>query len=118
MREKAVDPRRWAPRYVRRLVKTWLGGVGLALVPVSYGVYCLCSGHARLRGLELHGSAAVALAIAYIAVGALMHVHWFWGSWPRLNLLRTILKGVALIVFVTSLGFAIYWILAPGPFTR
>ena len=51
----------------------WLLGIGFALVPLGYGMHCLTSGHARFFGehgsyLELDGSAAVALAIAYIAI--------------------------------------------------
>src|SRR5205809_7377596 len=54
-------------------VKMWLLGVGLAAIPLGYGIQCLQTGHARFFGrrgshLDLDGSAAVALAIAYIAV--------------------------------------------------
>ena len=66
------------------LVKMWLLGLGLALIPFGYGVRCLLAGQTRFFGqrgshLDLDGSSAVALAIAYIAVGVFIHVHWFWG---------------------------------------
>jgi hypothetical protein len=98
----------------------WVGGVGLGLGLVTYGVYGLISGHTILPGwrgwphLDVHGSAAVALAIAYIALGVLAHVHWFWGSYPRLTLLCDVTKITALLVFLGSFGFGIYRILAAG----
>jgi hypothetical protein len=112
-----ADGSRLAPRDVRQLVTAWLGGVGLALVLVSYGVYSLISGHAILPGyvgdvpgpdLDVYGPAAIALAVAYIALGVLMHLHWFWGSQPRLHLVRAVVECLALAVFIAALGFGIY----------
>ena len=120
----ATGQPRLAPREVRSVLTKWLGGVGLALVPVAYGAYCLVSGHTILPGdtgpmgggvdLDVYGSAAVALAIAYIALGVLGHVHWFWGSYPRLSLPCAVLKVVVLLLFLGTLGFAICRILTSG----
>ena len=107
------------PTYIARrsLSRCGFGGVGLALVPVSYGVYSLISGHAILPGyvgdvpgpdLDVYGPAANALAVAYIALGVLMHLHWFWGSHPRLHLVREVMECLALAVFIAALGFGIY----------
>ena len=94
----------------------WLLGVGLALLPLGYGVRCLFTGHARFFGrrashLDLDGSAAVALAIAYIAVGVFIHAHWFWGLHPRLALLSQLLKILAVLVFLGSFGYTIFMVL-------
>lgn len=94
-------------------VKMWLLGVGFALIPVWYGVYCLLTGHARLFGdnaspLELNGSAATALAVSYIAVGGFIHAHWFWGLQPRFERLSYMLKVVTVLVFLGSFGYTIY----------
>src|SRR5580765_8204011 len=93
-------------------VKMWLSGVGLALIPLGYGVRCLFTGHARFFGrgahLNLGGSAAHALAIAYIAVGVFMHAHWFWGLHPRLEPSSYLLKGLALLVFLGSFGYTMF----------
>ena len=94
----------------------WLFGVGLALVPIGYGVRCLQSGHARFfasRGshLDLDGSAAVALAIAYIAVGVFIHAHWFWGLHPKLEVLSPFLKILAVLVFLGGFGYTLYKII-------
>lgn len=90
----------------------WLLGMGLALLPFGYGVYCLFTGRAVLIGrgnqLELTGSTAVALAIAYMAGGLFIHAHWFWGLHPRLAPFSPILKAVAALIFLGGLGFTIY----------
>ena len=122
--ETATGQQGLAPREVRRLLTMWLAGVGLALIPVAYGAYCLVSGHTILPGdtgpmgggpdLNVYGPAAVALAIAYIALGVLGHLHWFWGSYPRLSFPCAVLKVVILLVFVGTLSFAICRILTSG----
>ena len=93
-------------------LKMWLLGVGLALIPVAYGVHCLRTGHALLFGqnqdLDVTGSGAVAFAIAYIAVGIFIHAHWFWGLHPKFELVSYILKFLAVILFLASFGYGIY----------
>ncbi len=93
--------------------KMWFLGVGLALVPCVYGVKCLVTGEARLWGnnnseIDLNGSAAVALAIAYIAVGAFIHFHWFWGLHSRLLRFSQLLKTVAVLAFLGGIGYMFY----------
>jgi hypothetical protein len=90
----------------------WIGGIGVALIPVGYGVYCLYTGHAyvprsRLPVLDLQGWEAVVLAISYIAAGALLHFKFFWGRHPRLHSWSPRLKKVALLVFMCGIGYAL-----------
>ena len=85
----------------------WIGGIGVALVPLVYGVYCLYAGHAyflrRHRGLvELQESDAVVMGIAYIGLGAFVHFRYFWGRHPRLRTRNGILGAVALSIFVVG----------------
>lgn len=94
-------------------VKMWLLGVGLALVPAGYGIHCFLEGHACLFGdnnsnLDLFGSAARAMSIAYMSVGAFIHAHWFWGLQPRFGLVSYLLKLLAVTVFLGSLGYTVY----------
>jgi hypothetical protein len=94
----------------------WLLGVGLALIPICYGIRCWQTGHATFFGsrgsrLDLTGSSAVAMAIAYIAVGVFIHAHWFWGLHPKLEPLSPILKVVAALAFLGGLGYTAYRIL-------
>lgn len=48
------------------------------------------------------------LAIAYIAVGAYIHAHWFWGLHPKGEGLSYLLKLLAVLLFLGSFGYAIY----------
>ncbi len=95
----------------------WVVGVGVALIPIYCGIRSLLTGHATLFGrhgsrLELTGSAAVAMAIAYLAVGAFIHAHWFWGLHPKLARFSPMLKALAVLVFLGGLGYAGYSVLA------
>ena len=90
----------------------WIGGIGVALIPVGYGVYCLYTGHAyfpRRRGpvLDLQGWEAVVLAVAYIAFGAFLHFQFFWGRHPRLSPWSLRLKKAALLVGGCGIGYAL-----------
>jgi hypothetical protein len=94
-------------------LKMWVLGVGLALLPIGYGASCLVNGQARLWGsndseLDLDGSAAVGLAIAYVAVGAFIHFHWFWGLHLRLLRFSPLLKTVAVLAFLGGIGYMFY----------
>jgi len=98
-------------------IKMWLVGVGVALIPLWYGLQCVLTEHARLWGehgtnLDVNGSTAVALGIAYMAVGAFIHFHWFWGLNRRLEPFSGILKLLTVLVFLGSFGYAMYKILA------
>jgi len=98
-------------------IKMWLLGFFSVPIPLAYGVHCLITGHARFFGrrgshLDLHGTAAVSLAIAYMAVGLFMHAHWFWGLHPRLFRFSPVLKVFALLIFIGSFGYAMFRIFA------
>jgi hypothetical protein len=98
-------------------VQMWLLGFGLALVPICYGIHCLHTGYTTFFGsrgshLDLTGSSAVAMAIAYIAVGVFIHAHWFWGLHPKLEPFSPILKVLAVLVFLGALGYTSYRIIA------
>jgi hypothetical protein len=112
---KAADNLSHAPSGGR--FKMWFLGVGFALIPICYAIRCLQTGHTTLWGrrgtnLDLTGSSALAMAIAYIAIGVFIHAHWFWGLHPKLEPLSPILKVLAVLVFLGSLGYAGYKILA------
>ena len=90
----------------------WIGGIGVALIPVGYGVYCLYTGHAyfpRRHGpvLDLQGLEAVVLAVAYIAAGAFLHFQCFWRRHPRLRSWSPRLKRGALLVASCGIGYAL-----------
>lgn len=96
-------------------LKMWLCGVGLASLPIGYGIRCWSTGHAVLPGkgmeLDTYGPTATALAIAYIAIGAFLHFHYFWGLHDRLHGFSPVLKILAVLVFLGAFGRATLLIL-------
>ena len=63
-------------------VKMWLAGVGLALFPIVYGGHCLFIYGRRSYNLDLEGSAALALAIAYMRGRRIHSLPFFLGIAP------------------------------------
>jgi len=98
--------------------KQWLAG---ALVPVAiciYGMVCLDRGYTTLPGsggqsMALHGAEGVALACSYLAFGAFLHFHYFWGLHDKLYRFSQGLKVTALLLalplFLYALGKTIFW---------
>jgi hypothetical protein len=95
------------------VAKMWLLGGLLPLIPSGYGIQCLSLGHARLFELDATGGLATAIATAFIAAGAFLHFHWFWGLHSRLLQWSPLLKVAAALVMLGALGFAIYRQLIP-----
>ncbi len=88
----------------------WIGGIGVALIPTVYGLYCLYCGHSHFlrkrHGLiTLEGWEAAVLATSYIALGAYLHFAWFWGRHPRLRSWGPRLGLAAMAVFLAGLVF-------------
>ena len=97
-------------------VKMWIMGIGVAIIPIIYGINCLISGHTYFpgrgsTGINLTGTAAQSLAIAYIAVGIFIHFHYFWGLHPRLYCFSQLLKMLALLCFLGSFFYSIFLII-------
>ena len=93
-------------------VKQWLSGVGLAGLAIVYGSICLYRGHTMLFGErgsdDVGGVAGFWLAIAYMAAGAFLHFHYFWGLSERLWRFSQLAKFLTLLVFLPSLLYAFY----------
>lgn len=90
----------------------WIVGGLVAGVPMVYGMVCLRRGHTTLfgrrGGADLTGEAGLWLAVAYIALGAFVHFHYWWGLSPRLSPFSYAGKLVSLLVFVPSFFYAVY----------
>jgi hypothetical protein len=68
----------------------WRNGVVLAALPALYGLYFVVAGHVLHRGrggggFELIGLKARAYGLIFVAIGALLHVHFYWKSHPALR---------------------------------
>lgn len=98
-------------------VKQWLAGVLLAAVPFIYGIVCIHRGHTALFGrglnnLDVPGVAGFWLAIAYMALGAFIHFHYFWGLSTRLWQFSQAGKVLAALVFVPTFIYALFRIVS------
>jgi hypothetical protein len=92
--------------------KQWLAGVVVAAVPIVYGIVCIQSGSTTLFGsrasAKFTSEAGFRLAVAYVAAGAFLHFHYFWGLSERLWPFSQITKILSLLVFLPSLFYALY----------
>ena len=94
-------------------VSRWCGGVLSALIPVVLGLMAIVTQHAYfvngrpLRITEHFGAEAIALGIACLGVGLLMHAHYFWSGSQRFYILSEILKPIALLTIIGSFGYFI-----------
>lgn len=93
-------------------IKAWLLGIGLALLPIGYGISCIVAGHSTFFGnrgarFEFYGTGATVLAMGYIALGVFFHAHWFWGLHPKLERYSQALKILAAVVFLGSLCYTV-----------
>ena len=94
-------------------LKMWLAGAFLPLVPFIYGLMCILKQQAtfwstRLSKLEAVGSEAIALGIAYAAVGTFLHFHYFLGLHPTLLRYMSTGKLISVVVCMGSFGYFMY----------
>lgn len=104
-------------------VKQWLAGMALPVLIIAVSAMCMKVGRTPIFGtrgsvesVELVGRAGFWLAVSYMALGAFLHFHFFWGLSERLWRFCEWLKVLSLLVFVPSFGFALYWQFFRGSF--
>lgn len=95
--------------------KQWIAGAAIPLCIIAYGVVCLKTGSTTLPGrrgsIELHGTEGVTLACAYLALGAFLHFHYFWGLQERLQPFSEPLKVLSLLAFLSCFLYTLYHML-------
>ena len=98
---------RWEPPLATALAKLGLGVV-LPAVFFIYGISCGLSRHATVvtRGglAEIAGLPAVAVGIAYAAIGLILYVHICWDGHPYFSGLRDAARQLLLLVIVVALA--------------
>lgn len=91
----------------------WLGGVGLALLPLLYGIRCIVTQRGELGTTiwrnEVEGGAAIALGVGWIGVGLYLHFHFFFGLHQRLARHSRRGKSIALVLASAGLTVAGAW---------
>jgi len=92
------------------VVRFWIVGVGIAVIPALYGVRCLIRGTTTIVGrggwATIGGSPGVALAISFLAAGAWLHFHFLWENHERLRPYGELGKLLAIFSFAASLMYA------------
>lgn len=94
----------------------WIGGVAIPLLPASYGLQCIVTQSGRIGYWigpdKVHGGAAVALGVAWIAIGAFLHFHFFFGLTPSLSAHSRRGKTIALVMVCLGFITATLWSMA------
>lgn len=91
----------------------WLGGVGMALLPLLYGIRCIVTQRGE-RGTiiwpsEVEGWAAIALGVGWIGVGLYLHFHFFFGLHRGLARHSRRGKSIGLVLACAGLTVAGAW---------
>lgn len=99
----------WEGAAADNLFMKWGVGVGVAAVLVTYAIVCLATGSTHLPGrhndgMTVRGTSGVALALAWLGGGMVLHCHYFWGNIYHLHVAATIGKIAGLLMFVGGLG--------------
>lgn len=94
-----------------------VAGLGLAAVPIVYGVVGLVRGSIwiyliRSSGntnfIEFSGEAGVWFAVAFIALGVAVHFHYFWGYSENYWRYSDYGRNLATVVCVGSFFYALH----------
>ena len=90
----------------------WLLGWVVPVAVVAYSLVSMDRGSITLPGehssMTVMGDNVRFLAVAYIALAAFLHFHFFWSLHPRLWRCAQALKVVALITFLPCLFVVLY----------
>ena len=97
-------------------VRRWIYGLVLAAVPLAYGVWCIVTRHATLRGrwgsaMELRGRTAIARGVVWVAVGLFMHLHFLWSAHPRWWRVARWGKVLCMLAFMAGIMYFVCWFL-------
>ena len=98
---------RWQPSIATAVARFALG-IMLPAVILFYGISCGLSRHATVitRGglAEIIGLPAVAVGIAYAAIGMILYVHICWDAHPYFAGLRDVARQFLLLVMIVALA--------------
>lgn len=96
----------------------WLGGVGLALLPLLYGIRCVVTQRGELGTIiwpsEVEGGAAISLGVGWIGVGLYLHFHFFFGLHQGLARHSRRGKSIGLVLACAGLVVAGAWSVVAG----
>lgn len=89
----------------------WFGGVIVPLILLAVAVKCWVTQRGSLLGkdgaLQLDGTDAIVMGFVWSSASLFLFMHYFVGRSNVLYRARDIGKGIALLGFVTSLGYIV-----------
>ena len=101
--------------------KGWASGVVVASIVGEYGLFCVCTSHAKvpnitLRGIQappgllraVQGVDAVLVGRILVFIGLFAHFHWFWCNHRWLSRYYEIGKVVALVGIISTTAALVY----------
>lgn len=94
----------------------WFGGIIVPAFTLGYGIRCciikkalFIGSSSRFRpGMQLDGSEAVAMGVAWMCLALFLHFHYFWPTLKRLYIFTDFGKIVAGFGLIASLGY-VFW---------
>src|SRR5262245_64863082 len=97
----------------------WLWGVVPEVLLAAYALHCIVVQDAVMIGtrrgfgrmMHVHGATAIVLGLAYLALAALGHFHFFWGEHPRLAKHAGPGRAISLAVLAGGLLYVIFSVL-------
>ena len=96
----------------------WCSGMALPLALAGYAVYCCATRHALMPGgtrysfevMHLYGPEAFFFGLATLSIACLLHFHYFWTAFERLERFSELLKNISLLGFIGTFG-TVLWLL-------
>ena len=94
----------------------WFGGCVIPLALAGYAVHCFVTKHAimpgstrfGLRYMHLYGMDAFYFGLAVLRLAFLLHVHYFWTAYEKLEPFSELLKNIFLLCFIGTFGTVIW----------
>lgn len=95
--------------------KKWGVGLGIALLLIGYGVYCVATRTAHIpartgEGMTVGSALATAMGIGYLGLGAFLHFRFFWDAHPKLWRFSGPGKLAGILAFLSGLGYVLFQI--------
>ena len=84
-----------------------------AAIPLGIGTVAIVRRHAYFLGVrplqiaEYSGNDAIAIGVAFTAIGLLIHGHCFWTASRKYYFVSEILKPLSLLLLIAAIGFVV-----------
>lgn len=94
-------------------LERWAEGLLYPALPIAYGICRVIWRTAWIGGgrgagplIEVHGGPAIAMGIAFIALGMFLHYRFFWSRHPVWPVIGQVGEAASLIVGIGAVAYA------------